>query len=130
MKKTLFLLLLLPGCATPNPVLKWGARCEAEMEVNARLGWVRRMIDARDKIAIPVLIDCLEEAKRQAKKPDRDPQSKVIKPLTHGPELWALYVLTGQDFDRDIRKWRDWWIMNRGKLVWDSTERGFRIKQQ
>ena len=129
MKQVLWLLALLPACASAPQVVRWGQRCMDETDPHQRLGWVQRIIDTRDKRAIPVLIDCLEDAKRNLKKPDRDYDSTVIKPLTHGPELWGLYVLTGKDFDRDIQKWRNWWIENHDKLEWDAGRRGFRLKE-
>lgn len=104
---------------------KWGAECMAELDPERRRELVTSIINSGDPGSIPVLIDGLEEVKRRAKKPDRDPKVKHLDPHSAGPELWGLYVLTGQDFDLDIRRWRDWWVENQGKLDWDPINRRF-----
>ncbi len=96
------------------------------MDPARRLDLVRRIVDTGDERAIPVLIDCLEAARRLAKKPDRVYGAAAVEPNeTAPPEFWGLHVVTGQDFDLDARRWRGWYEARRGRLAWDGGARRF-----
>ena len=119
--------LLAAGCAGPSSVPELGRECESTADPVRRLELVRRIVDFGDERSIPVLIDCLEAARRQAKKPDRVYGTVAVEPNeTVPPEFWGLHVITGQDFDMDEKKWRDWYGTWRGRLVWDGGTRRFR----
>lgn len=121
-----FILLLAAGCAGTPEVVRWGWKCEPEMDPARRLEIVREIMASGDERAIPVLIDCLSAAKRYGKTPDRVYRAKAIVPNdTAPPEFWALHVLTGQDFDLDVDRWSDWYEARRGRLAWDGGKRRF-----
>ncbi len=99
------------------------------MDPVVRLDIVRRIIQTGEEEAIPVLIDCLEEARRLAKGPDRVYGAVAVEPnVTAPPEFWGLHVITGQDFDLDIARWRAWYEAGRGRFVWDGGARRFRTR--
>jgi len=128
MKRAAYLILsaALAGCASATPVEQWGRECQAEMEPAKRLELVRQIMGSGDERAIPALIECLASLKRLGKTPDRVYRAKAIIPNeTAPPEFWALYVLTGQDFDLDLDKWSAWYDGCRGRLVWDGGNRRF-----
>ena len=94
-----------------------------------RLSLVKKLMVSGDPECIPVLIDCLEDMKRDGKGPDRIYEASSVEPnITAPPEFWALYVLTGQDFDLEIGKWRAWYERVRGRLVWDGGPRRFVVR--
>ncbi len=120
------LLAALASCASAPAVEEWGRACEAETDPAARLELVRRIMGTGEEGAIPVLIDCLAAARRLGKGPDRVYGTAAVVPNeTAPPEFWALHVLTGQDFDLDLDKWRDWYRLHRGRLSWDGGRRRF-----
>jgi hypothetical protein len=113
------------GCAGV-PVEDWGRECQSEMNPSKRLDLVKRIVESHDERAIPVLIDCWAAAKRLAKKPDRVHDARTIEPNeTASCELWGLWLITRQDFDDDIDRWRAWYEERRGKLVWEGGARRF-----
>jgi hypothetical protein len=129
MKRLSGLLFVLGSCASAAPLEEWGRACEAEMNPAARLDLVRKIIATGDQGAIPVLIDCLAAVRRRGKPPDRVYGSAAVIPNeTAPPEFWALYIVTGQDFDLDVEKWRAWYDLHRGRLAWDGGRRRFFVK--
>jgi hypothetical protein len=113
------------GCAGA-PVDSWGRECRGETDAKRRLELVRSIVDSGDERSIPVLIDCLGSVKAEKKGPPRVEGARAIVPNeTAPPELWGLYVLTGQDHGMDIGKWSEWYESRRGKLQWDPGTRRF-----
>jgi len=121
------LALLLPAaCAGGATVAEWGNECAAEMDPGRRLELVRNLVDSADERAIPALIDCLEAVRKRGKTPDRVYGTGTIEPnVTVPAELWGLHLLTGQDFDFDLPRWRAWYEKHQGKLSWDGGKRRF-----
>ncbi len=129
MRRSAFVLALLASCASAPPLQELGLRCQEERDPAVRLDLVRRIIDSGEPAAIPVLIDCLEAARKTGKGPDRVYGVGTIEPnVTVPPEFWGLYLLTGKDFDLDAGKWRAWYEAYRERLVWDGGKRGFIVK--
>lgn len=123
------LALLMAGCASLSPVERWGADCVAAKDPARRLELVRNIMSTGDERAIPVLIDCLESARKVGKGPDRVYSASTVEPnVTATPEFWALYVLTGKDFDFDVDNWRAWYELHRGRLAWDGGRRRFFVR--
>ena len=123
--KNSILLILVASCSSVSLVQEWGYECMHETDPFRRTQWVGKIMGSGDAASIAILIDCYEEALRQEKKPERDPAENFITPETAGPEVWGLFILTGQDFGKDIPKWRRWWIENRDLLRWDAANRRF-----
>ncbi len=99
------------------------------MDPVRRLDLVRKIIVSGEEESIPVLIDCLEEARRRAKTPDRVYGAVAIEPnVTVPPEFWGLHVITGQDFDLDAGRWRAWYEARRGRFVWEGGSRRFLVR--
>lgn len=129
MRRLAPLVLWLASCASVPPLEELGLQCREERDPARRLDLVRRILDAGDERSIPVLIDCLEAARKTGKGPDRVYGVGTIEPnVTVPPEFWGLYLLTGKDFDLDADKWRAWYEAHRGRLVWDGGKRRFFVK--
>jgi len=110
-----FLGLILLSCVTVPSAQVWGDECMREMDLDARELWVRRIADSGDPRAVPVLIDCFEEALRRGK-----------VEAEQGPERKALERVAGRVFGPDIAAWRKWWVSLRGRLSWDAAAGLFR----
>lgn len=124
------LLCLLGGCASGSGLEEWGRECRATMDPSRRLELVRRLVRSGDERAIPVLIDCLDAFRRMAKTPDRDYSAPTVEPnVTVPAEFWGLHVLTGQDFDLDVGRWRRWYERHEGRLIWDGGKRRFVVRE-
>ena len=129
MKRLSLLLVLFGGCAGASEIDLLGHECMASNDKILRLSLVKKLMVTGDQNSIPILINCLEVMKRDGKGPDRKYEAAAIEPnVTAPPEFWALYVLTGQDFDLDIGKWRAWYERVRGQLVWDGGSRRFIVR--
>ena len=129
MRRSALLLLLAGGCAATSPLDDWGQQCMATNDRARRLDLVKRLMSSGDEESIPILINCLEVMKRRGKGPDRVYEAASIEPnVTAPPEFWALFILTGMDFDLDIGKWRAWYERVRGRLVWDGGPRRFVVR--
>ena len=129
MKRLALLLGLCVGCAGASELELIGGECMASNDRRQRLDLVKKWMVTGDLECIPILINCLEAMKRAGKGPDRNYEADSIEPnVTAPPEFWALYVLTGQDFDLEIGKWRAWYERVRGRLVWDGGTRRFIVR--
>ena len=129
MKRLALLLALFGGCAGASELDLLGDECMSSNDRHRRLALVKKLMVSGDRECIPILINCLEAMKRHGKGPDRVYEATSIEPnVTVPPEFWALYVLTGQDFDLDIAKWRAWYERVRGWLVWDGGSRRFIVR--
>ena len=123
-----WILIALGGCSsTPmTPLERWGLQCQDSTDPDYRMARVRALVNSGDERAIPILIDCLESYKNDGKRPDRNYQTTSWVPnVSVSPELWGVWILTRQDFDLKIVKWRAWYAFNKGKLEWDGGERRF-----
>ena len=120
------LLIVLAGCSATSPLEEVGEACIDSTDPAARMRCVRALVNSGSEEAIPILIDCLESVKEEGKLPDRNYQAKSWEPNVSVPaELWGIWMITRQDFDFDIEKWRLWYEINKGKLTWDGADRRF-----
>jgi len=75
-----------------------------------------------DKQAIPILIEKL------------DPNYNDVYMLSEPPLPLPTYALktlkryTGQNFDKNVEQWQNWWEQNNEGLTWDDQKRIFILK--